>query len=212
MEMKIMMVTQCVYKCNARGESGWDFNRMAKTNDESNYSFADSGTTEGWERGGDGGWRQRDQKWYFGFQVTIMITLILAINIMIFLTMNDTGQAWSHKHPSLFRPQVWADRNNESLGNEHTKCHRTSRSRNPEISTSFFPRKLLWPKISLAGGNKYLLRLIFVTKDSRSAIFGHNRDVCQQKRDSATFIWGLPPHLTDGVLSLAKQKHQTPSQ
>ena len=64
----------------------------------------------------------------------------------------------------------------------------------------FLSRKLLWPKISLAGGNKYLLRLIFVTKDSRSGIFGHNREGCQQKRDSATFILGLPPpHLSDGM-------------
>ena len=56
----------------------------------------------------------------------------------------------------------------------------------------FFSRKLLWPKISLAGGNKYLLRLIFVTKDSRSAIFGHNREGCQQKRPLSHFYLGAP--------------------
>ena len=81
---------------------------MAKTNDESNYSFADSGTTEGWERGGDGGWRQRDQKWYFGFQVTIMITPILLINIMIILTMHyrlgwPLGRFFSQK---MFKSKV----------------------------------------------------------------------------------------------------------
>ena len=45
--------------------------------------FSWSGTAEGWERGGDGRWRQRDQEWYLRLQVSLQIATIIIIITLI---------------------------------------------------------------------------------------------------------------------------------